>query len=136
MDKITVRLAENSEGEKVRKLLEAQHGAQESSLKWDAISPYWLVAEADGEIVGCIQTRPSRPMGSLESLSTARHLTEVERGKVVRELAMAGMAVLHGHGTQQVQMFISFELRAFKRVLKKRGAVVLGQGNLLVKRIA
>lgn len=136
MDKVTVRLAENSEGATVKKLLEVQHGAQEPSLRWDSINPYWLVAELRGEIVGVIQTRPSRPMGSLEGLATARHLSEVERGRVVRELAMSGMAVLLGHGASQVQMFIPFELRAYKRVLKKRGAVVLGQGNLLAKRIA
>lgn len=136
MDKVTVRLAENSEGERVRDLLEQQHGPQEPSLRWDTISPYWLMAELGGQVVGCIQTRPSRPMGSLENLATLVTLTERVRGHVVRELVLSGSAVLLGHGATQAQGFVPVELRAYKRVLLKRGAVVLGQGNMMARRIA
>lgn len=136
MGKVTVRLAENVEGGAVLAVLEQQHGSQADYLKWDNINPFWLVAEIGGAIVGCLQTCPSRPMGRLESLATAGHLSEIERGQVVRELAMTGMGILHHHGAQQVQMLIPFELRAYKRVLKRRGAVVLCQGNMLARRIA
>jgi hypothetical protein len=136
MPKVTVRLAENAEGERVKYVLEQQHGKQEDWLRWDQISPYWLVAEIDGEIVGCIQTRPSRPIGGLENLATLRRLSDVERGLVVRNLVLSGSAVLVGHGCQIADGFIPFELRSYKRVLKKRGAVVSGQGNLMARRIA
>lgn len=131
----TVRLAENSEGETVRVLVERQHGKAEAVLAWDRISPFWLVAERDGKIVGALQTCPSRPVGRLEMLATARDLTHAERALTVKALAYAGMAVVKGHGAQQVQMFIPEDLEQYRTILTDRGAVILDTGHMLAKRL-
>lgn len=130
----TVRLAENAEGEAVRKLVQQQHGAL-AVLQWDQIHPFWLVAELDGKIVGALQTCPSRPVGRLEMLSISRDLSGPAKALTVKALAYGGMAVIRGHGAQQVQMFVAEELTEYRAILESRGAVVLDTGFMLAKRL-
>lgn len=132
----TVRLAENADGDAVKALLVAG-GDFDATIPFDDIHPYWLVAELPGRgIVGCIQTCPSRPIGHLEMLAWSESLSELERGLVVRELVMSGAAVLNGHRAIVVAGFVSFVLKGYKRVLKKRGSKVTDSGNMMMRRIA
>lgn len=136
MSKPVVRLAENSDGEAVKAILVSQ-GPFDASIPFTDIHPYWLVAELTGKgIVGCIQTAPSRPIGHLEMLATVGGLTSTENGEVVRELLMAGLAILNYHGASRAAGFVPFELKGYKRVLQKRGAVIADSGNLLMRRLA
>lgn len=130
----TVRLATDQDGESVRELVEKQHGMADF-LTWDHIAPYWLVAEIDGEMVGAMQTCPSRPVGRLEMLSLSRGLSPAAKALTVKALAYAGMAVINGHGAQQVQMFVPEELREYREILLSRGAEILDTGNMLAKRL-
>jgi hypothetical protein len=70
-----------------------QHGALDT-LQWDRIAPYWLVAEIGGEIVGALQTCPSRPIGRLEMLSLDRDLTHGAKALTVKALAYGGYGVI------------------------------------------
>lgn len=129
-----VRLATDADGEAVRHLVEKQHGMADF-LKWDRIAPYWLVAELDGEIIGALQTCPSRPVGRLEMLSLAGHLAQGAKALTVKALAYAGMAVIREHGAQQVQFLMGDENEGFREFLLARGAVVLVTGEILAKRL-
>lgn len=131
----TVRLAENSEGELVKAIL-LENGPVEESLRFDRISPYWLVAELPGRgIVGCVQTLPSRPAGHLEMLSVSKSLTEAERGLVARELTLTGSALLAHNGADCAMGLVTFANRGYKRALKRRGAISVAQGNMMLRRI-
>lgn len=136
MSKPVVRLAENADGEAIKALLIAQ-GPFDASIPFTDIHPYWLVAEMPGYdgIVGCIQTLPSRPMGHLEMLASSKGLSEPDKALVVRELVMEGAAVLNYHRAVVVAGFVPFELKGYKRVLKKRGAVVADTGSMMFRRI-
>lgn len=129
-----VRLAEDKDGEAVRRLVEKQHGVLET-LKWDRIAPYWLVAEINGEIVGALQTCPSRPVGRLEMLSLDKRLIHAARAVTVKALAYAGMATIRGHGAEQVQMFVPEDLSDYRGILESRGAQVLDTRHMLGKRL-
>lgn len=130
----TVRLAVDGDGETVRQLVEKQHG-MEGTLSWDRIAPYWLVAELDGQIVGALQTCPSRPVGRLEMLTVKRGTSHIAKVATVKALAYAGMAVVLAHGAQQVQMFVAEDLEEFREIMMDRGAVVLDTGFMLAKRL-
>lgn len=137
MIKPVSRLAENTDGEAIKALLVAQSAQFDASIPFDDINPFWIVAELpDRGIVGCIQTCPSRPFGHLEMLAWSNALSEIERGLVVRELVLQGSAVLNGHRAVVVAGFVPFELKGYKRVLKKRGSKVADSGNMMMRRIA
>jgi hypothetical protein len=69
-------------------------------------------------------------------MATSNSLNDIERGRVIRQLLIDGMAVLHYHGASDFRGFVPFELKGYKRILKKRGATVVDTGNLISRRIA
>jgi hypothetical protein len=126
------RLAENTDGEAVKALLIAA-GPFDATLPFDDIHPYWIVVELPGRgIVGCVQTCPSRPIGRLEMMAVAADLTPRERGAVVRQLFYGGITCLHLNRAVVAAGFVPFELRAYKRWLKKRGSAVADSGNMMM----
>ena len=132
MSTMTTRLATNADGPAIAALV----APKDESLSFDRVEPYWLVAELpERGIVGCVQTCPSRPVGHLEMLVVSDALSPFERGQVSRRLFIDGCAILYGHGATHVRGFLAFSSKSLKRVLKKRGAVVVESGNLMLRRI-
>lgn len=128
-----IRLAENSDGESLRELLAKSHG-EIVGLDWSDIYPYWLVAEKENRIVGCINLAPSKPIGRLDLLAIDPDLGPHARGKVVRALILQGLSTLKHQGCSGSVSSIPFNLRAYKKILKKHfGAIVIGQGNMVMR---
>ena len=130
---ISIRLATNDEGPIIKGFVAAT-GFVEDYLDWSQIFPFWLVAEVEGEIVGCLQVCPSRPIGRLEFLYTVPELSHKMRSLVVWQLIVTGKEVLRHEGAQLVSAVIPFELKSYKRLLKRRGAITALSGNLMVWR--
>lgn len=58
------------------------------------------------------------------------------RGRVFRALILQGIATLKANGTEACVSMIPFELKSYKRLLKKHfGSVVVGQGNIVMTRL-
>ncbi len=130
---MNVRLATNADGPRIAELVSTQTGA---GLDWTNIYPYWLVAEKGGAIVGCLNVALSKPVGRLEFMGLDDSLSPHARGKTFRGLVMQGMATLKAHGTEAIFSVVPFELKSYKRVLKKHfGAVIVGQGNMIIARL-
>lgn len=127
-----IRLGTNADGPRIGELV-AEGGFDVIGLDWTLIEPYWLVADAGEEIVGCLQVLPGRPVGRLELLAADDSLTHRERTIVIKALIEQGMATLKLAGVQLATGMIPFEHKAYKRLLKKRGAVVIASGNMLAK---
>lgn len=107
-----------------------------ADLDWTDIYPYWLVAEKGGEIVGCLNVALSKPVGRLDLLAIDESLSSHARGKAVRGLIMQGIATLKADGAQVALSIVPFELKSFKRVLKKHfGSEVVEQGNAIITRL-
>lgn len=131
---VKIRLAENSEGQIVKSLA-GSNGFDAVEMDWSDIYPYWLVAEFEDEIIGTVQVCPSRPIGRLEMLHVIPEIKNGLRRIAVTMLLIAGVETLKSHGAQVVSGVIPFDLKSYKRFLKKRGAVSAGVGNIMLWRV-
>ena len=134
MKAIEVRLAQNEDGDDIHRLL-LSDGFEIEELDWHDIYPYWLVAEMDGRTVACLQVCLGKPMGRLEWLAYDHGLSHPSRARVIKAMVDQGFLVLKKHGAQVAAGLVDFEDKAFKRILKKRGGVVMVSGNLIVRRL-
>ena len=127
-----IRVAKNQDGSRIGQL--AQQSGFAVDMDWSEVHPFWLVAE-DEKIVGALQIILAKPIGWLEMLVLDPNLTPLARARVVKRLASAGMTALKRFGSQIVMFSVPFEEKAYKKILKKRGAVVTSSGNVLAKRL-
>ncbi len=134
MNKPQIRLADNSEGDKIHALV-ISNGFTLEDLDWSKVYPYWLVAEHDGVIVGTIQVCPALPIGRIEMLSTRDDLSHQLRALTVRQLLLAATLTLRQMGAQMASGIVPFEMKKYKNILKKHGCVIASNGNLMVKKL-
>lgn len=128
-----IRLAQNEDGERIRELVSNQVC---DGLDWSDVYPYWLVAENNGRIVGCLNVALSKPIGRLDTLGVDGSLNPHARSKAVRGLILQGIATLKANGSGACLSIVPFELRTYKKILKKHfDALVIGQGNMIIKRL-
>lgn len=129
----TIRLAVNGDGERIRQLV-ATTQIDIPTLDWSDIYPYWIAAEINGQIVGCLNVALSKPIGRLDLLAVDGSLPPLARARVVKALIVQGLAVLKADGATATLSVVPFQLRSYRRILKKHfGAQVCGQGNMIVK---
>ncbi len=127
---VSIRLASNEDADRIKELV-----APKIDLDWTDIYPYWLVAETD-KIVGCINLCLSKPIGVLDQLAVDSSLNSHTRSRVVRALILQGLSTLKAAGASAAVSMVPFELKPFKRVLKKHfGSVVVNQGNIIFTRV-
>lgn len=126
-----IRIAQNLDGPRIGEL--AKHsGFTVDGLDWSEVHPFWLVAE-DEKVIGALQVILAKPIGWLEMLVLDPDLAELARARAVKQLASAGMTALKGFGSQLVMFSVPYEEKSYKKVLKKRGAVVAFSGNVMIK---
>lgn len=130
----SIRIASDQDAPDIRRLVTAA-GFDVQGLAWARVNPNWLVAENGVGIVGCLQVCPGLPIGRLEMLALDETLDPVSRARAGRMLAIQGCATLKACGAEAAMCMVPFELQSYKRILKKRGAVVVNRGNILVKRL-
>ena len=131
---IDIRLAQNDDGATIERLSKAG-GFNVDDLDWSDIYPHWLVAENGKGIIGCIQVSLGKPIGRLEMLGIDPELTHRERAMTAKHLVSSGSATLKKGGAQVSMSVVSFGLKSFKKVMKKRGAIVACQGNVMIRRL-
>ena len=134
---IKARLAVNDEGPRVAELA-ATCGFVFSDweIDWSDIHPHWLVADYLGELLGCLQICYGRPVGRLEILGVDKSLERPARAVVVDLLLETASRIMKDYGAQAVSGVIPFEMKWYKRWLKRRkGAVTLLSGNLVLYRM-
>lgn len=132
MTRYNIRMAKDGEGPAIEALLRGG-GWDLEGLDWSRVGPGWLVAEDPAGLVGCLQVLPGQPIGTLERMATRTDLTPIERAGAVHALATQGMATLLRMGAGMVMITVPHENKAWKRILKKRGAVTVSAGALLAK---
>lgn len=130
-----IRPAVATDGSAIAILLELS-GWTIDGIDWSNIVPFWLVAEQAGEVVGCIQVALSRPIGYLEMLAVDQRLSGFARHAVVNDLLLTGLGVHMKNGATMVGGVIPFDMKGYKRVVKKRGGRVIASGNMLMMRSA
>ncbi len=128
-----VRVATNEDGPRIGELA-ASSGFAIEGIDWSRVHPFWLVAERDGgTIIGALQIILSCPIGWLEILSVDPALSHIQRAKTTKLLVESGLLSLKRFGAQIAMWSVPFELKSYKKALKKRGAVVVSSGNQMAK---
>ena len=131
--KTTVRPAIRDDAAAIKRLLAAS--GQDLPVAFDDVAGYWIVAERGGAIVGCLQVCYGRPIGCLEMMALDDNLSAIASGQARWELALTGMAMLYKNGATFVRCFIPFRDKAHKNALRKRGAKVADQGNMMLRKL-
>ena len=131
---MNVRIATNDDGPRIGELVKT-NGFDLGEMDWSDVEPWWLVAENGEGVVAAIQVTPTKPVGRMEMLAVDRDLSDMDRGRAISGLLDQAQAVLMVRGTQFVVGMVPFELRGYKRVLKRRGGRVISSGNLFAKRL-
>lgn len=128
----TIRPATAADGERIGFLVRSG-GWQIEGIDWSLVAPFWLVADYGGKTVGCLQLALSRPIGYQEMLAVDPAITGFRRTAIMQDLVYAGLAQHQRNGAQMVCGVVPFELKDYKRLLKKRGAVSIACGNVMAK---
>jgi N-acetylglutamate synthase-like GNAT family acetyltransferase len=132
----SLRLATNDDGKVIQNLCRACGFVELDRADWTDIAPFWVVAEQEGRIVGALQVCDAKPVGRLEFMAVNPMLPDLDRSRVARLLGQYGDHVLKRRGIAYSCFHVAFEDKAMKRALKRRGAVVMQSGNLMLKRCA
>ena len=131
--KPVVTVAENEDGVKIGELVKSN--GFEIEVEWNDIYPYWLIAKWENEIIGCIQVLPGKPIGRMEMLAVDIDIPKVKRAQVVWRLLVSSVTLLRASGTQYASGMVLFNDKQYKKILKKRGAWTIGQGNIMIGKI-
>lgn len=127
---VSIRMAQEGDAEALAALTTAFLGPY--TVNWLNATGDWMVAEASGKVVGCLQLCIGRPIGRLEMLCVQEDLDPRSKHAIMLELARGGMFALKQMGSQIITVFVAFESKGFKRMIKKRfGGKVTNSGNLL-----
>lgn len=130
---MNIRLATNADGPTLGAFAKA--GGWGIDLDWSKVAPFWLVAENEGRVVAGIEVCPGLPVGRLEFLVTDPDLDGIARARAVHGLLTQGMATLKEMGSQFLSTLVGHDLKAYRKILKKRGAVTVDSGAIMVKRL-
>ena len=133
--RIEVRIAGPDDAVTVSRLVSEAGFAVLDDLDFSDLYPNWLVAEVDGMVMATVQVLPARPIGYIEYLAADEDLDRKTHTRVLKKLTLSAFVTLKKAGAQMAGFIIPFELKSFKNVIKRRGAVVLASGNFMAVRI-
>lgn len=131
---VEVRLAKDADGPAIGRLVVAA-GFAVATLDWSKVYPYWLVAERDGRVAGCIQVCMGLPIARLELMATDPELSKRMRARVVKSLLIHGLAMLKQQGAEIAAGVVPGELKDYQKILLHRGAIIIWSGDLFAKRL-
>lgn len=142
----TIRLATDQDGPAIWKLFaEADH--PDFGVDWTAahVRGWWLVAEAEGRIVGVVQAVAAQPFGYIGEIivhpdyrrrETANGSALTGRlGTVAYDLLITAFVALRAAGSQMVVGAVGSEVDALRKVYERHGAMNLGQFTLMGRRL-
>ena len=122
---VTIRFAVAGEGPILHSLCRASGKWEIEGLDWTFDPyPYWLVAELNGGIVGCVQVVPSVPFAFLEFLSIMPHLSHRDKAIVARNLSLQGKKNCRLMGAQFVATNIQPGLDSWARIMERHAGAV------------
>jgi len=130
----TVRAAENHEGEAIHALVDAmtaQYGYTLPACRWDRVSPFWYVAEVQGELMGAVQLCIGWPIGRLELLSVRPGLSHTKTAKVVKALLCHAFKAMALDGTTLACVLVPDRDNEFTRILERWGLRSATNGRML-----
>jgi len=134
---IKIRVAASADGPAIERLMEQNGFFQwdNFAIDWSDLGSHWLVAEYAGEVLGCIQVLPGKPIGRMEVLSVNPELGLKTKGSVVKKLTDQAVATNAMYGAQCVSSLIPFELSSYLHGALNRDWIVLDEGSIVMRRL-
>ncbi len=102
-------------------------------VDWSHATSGWLVAEDEAAaVLGAVCLYLGRPVGFAEMLSVRSDLSPRDAHAVMTALTGVARAALQADGAVITSSFVPFEMKGWKRTLKKRfNGHVTGSGNMV-----
>ena len=134
---MSIRLATDAEGEKIRDLIVDGYDEACRSFNWNKVYPYWIIAETEKDgIVACVLTLVGFPTGCIEFLSFKKDIPQTVKALAVKKLAKAALSAIYGAGCSAVFCTVPFGMTSWKKVMKNHwNGVILTSGNMFFKRL-
>ena len=121
-----IRPAVSEDGESIKALM-ATMGEGLPGIDWSANEPFWLVAEEDGVVTGCIQAVAALPLGYISNLAVRE---DKRMGRLKLRLASEALRALKAYGCQFAFGFVPFHLQKWRQALVKLGVTEGVDGSI------
>ena len=131
---ITIRLAQPHEGPLVGELFVRFGGPDWGWADWSDVYPYWLIGDVDNTPKGVMMVNPGKSFGRMEFLAVDPTLPQSTKAILCRDLSYAGIATCQRLGSQSVLSNIDSSDKQWKAIAEKRGWVITGSGDYMMKR--
>ena len=135
MSKPVISVAGPEHGNAIRELICADHWHGLEAIDWSDLAGQWCIVTLDKTIGACVQLLPGRPLGRIEHMGLAGWLSKRERAQVVGMIITYGCALLKIAGCQAVLTSVPHDLKGYRRVLERRGAVEICDTRMMIKRL-
>lgn len=137
MRKMAVRMAENHEGERVKALVDPDNDFF-PGIDWQDIYPYWVAVtyeDSPDQMIACAQVIASKPVGHIEFLSLEESLNDVQRAYAIKMIENNAQLLLYGNGVYVARSCIPFDMKQWKKIVKKRWGVHMFEANVFAMRM-
>lgn len=134
---VTVRMAKNSDGDDVERLMDKNENFQWENwrIDWHDLEPNWLIAEHNEVVVGCIQVVPAKPIGRMEILTVDPDLSLMMRYAVTLALTSHAISVIQMYGAQAASSMIPRRFEDYLHGAMNRGWVEVDDGAMVMRRL-
>lgn len=133
---VSIRLAKRDEGLELYRLYLASGKSPLPDVDWSRDpTPYWLIAEADGERVGCINVCPSKPIARIDLLCIIPWTSHRIKAIATRDLMLTALATCREMGAQAVAGTIDMNQPGYEMMMSHRGGVKWFDGRVFIKRV-
>ena len=133
-ESVKLRIATDADGKQIEALFK-MNNVVFPLANWETVSPHWLIATVDEEIVGCLLVVTARPVGLLEFLLVKPTVKFKIRAIAMQKLALAGALTLRNYGCSYLSCVVVAENKPFFDVLKKYGFSTAAPATVMVKRL-
>lgn len=133
---LDIQIAQPEHGEAIRQLLQADRVQGLEGLDWTNLGGQWVVILKDGEVTGCIQVLPGKPIARAEFMVLGRSLTPRERAEATSMLIQYVTMLLRLAGAgAMISVIADDEAAGWPKVLQRRGWVAMADGTMMMKRL-
>ena len=133
-DSVVVRIAENADGKRIEALFKVNNVVFPLA-NWEEVSPHWLVATVDGQLIGCVMVVPAKPIGLVEFLLLHPPTKFKLRAIAMKKLALAAAITLREYGCAYLSCVVVDDNQPFMAVLEKYGFRKAAPATVMVKRL-
>ena len=133
-ESVKLRIATSEDGPRLEALFK-MNNVVFPLANWETVSPHWLIATVDDEVIGCLLVVTARPVGLLEFLLVKPTVKFKLRAIAMQKLALLGATTLREYGCAYLSCIVVAENKPFFDVLKKYGFMEAAPATVMVKRL-